>query len=64
MAQKNRYLINYKEVNGTWEKVFAKGIKEANELYVWYDWQWGWVQSFNWFSDRKTDKTDTANLTL
>jgi hypothetical protein len=33
MAQKNRYLINYKEVNGTWEKVFAKGIKEANELY-------------------------------
>lgn len=33
MAQKNRYLINYKEVNGSWKKVFAKIEKDANELY-------------------------------
>ena len=33
MAQKNRYLINYKEVNGGWKKVFAKIEKDANELY-------------------------------
>ena len=33
MKQKNRYSINYKEVNGGLKKVFAKTRQEADELY-------------------------------
>ena len=33
MAQKERYLISYKEVKGSKKDVTAKTIKEANLLY-------------------------------